>query len=118
MNYYNKLYTVNREKRYNGGTIQQHEAVWSDDDIREFIDDNLTEFDCKDYIEELQETIDWNFDAESFMFKVGDMHDYDSIEVVFENKNEMLEIMDLLKDMIINRLKDEILILSDGEIEL
>lgn len=113
-----KLYTVKKEKRYNGGKIQQHEAVWSDDDIREFIDSSLMEYDCQEYIEEIQECIDWNFDSESFMFKVGNQHDYNSIEVIFENKSEMLEIMELLKDMIINRLKDEILILSDGEIEL
>lgn len=112
------LYTIQREKRYNGGKIQQHEAVWSYADIREFIDDKLTEYDCGEYIEAIQNSIDWNFDSESFMFKVGNMHDYDNIEIIFENKNEMLEIMELLKDMIINRLKDEILILSDGEIDL
>lgn len=112
-----KLYNVQTKKKYNGRETKEHDAVYSYSDIIAFIDDAMMDLELDDYIFKLENCID-NISSKEVHFKVGNYHDFQEINIILDNSREKEEITELLNNMIIDRLKDEILILSDGEIEL
>lgn len=113
-----KLYNIEIKQKYNDKNIKTRQCVWADEDIKIFIDEILQNEDLSSYIEFLENILNNEIKPRYIEISKGNYHDFKKITIFTENQKENSEVISIINNLIIDRLKDEIYILSDTQIIL